>query len=149
MRRIGAGEASRAVESHARTIGLPVFGAQLVPDQTAAAALKDKKVLAFAGIGRPEKFFDTLKAAGAEVVEARGFDEHQRYSAGDARDLLAAAKARGLLLVTTEKDVARMQGDATMTELAATARVLPVQLQFNDEAAVRVLLERTLKRARA
>lgn len=147
--RVGVGEASRAVESHAGTIGLPVFGAQLVPDQAAAAALKDKKVLAFAGIGRPEKFFDTLKAAGAEVVEARGFDDHHRYSAADARELLTAAKARGLQLVTTEKDLARMQGDAVLTELSANSRVLPVRLQFDDEAAVRMLLERTLKRARA
>ncbi len=147
--RVGAGEASRTVVSHARMIGLPVFDAQLVPDPAATAALKNRKVLAFAGIGRPEKFFDTLQAAGAEVVGARGFDDHHRFSADEARKLLAAAKARGLQLVTTEKDLARMQGDATLTELAATARVLPVRLQFDDEAAVRVLLERTLKRAGA
>jgi tetraacyldisaccharide 4'-kinase len=146
--RVGAGEASRAVESQAVTTGLPVFSARLTPDSTAATALKGAKVLAFAGIGRPEKFFETLRATGANIVETRSFDDHHRFSANDAQRLLAAAKARSLLLVTTEKDMARMQGDPALAELAAQATSLPVQLSFEDLEGVRRLLERTLRWAR-
>ena len=46
--------------------------------------------------------------------------------------MLASAKARGLQPVTTEKDLARMQGEPSLNELAAAARTLPVQLEFAD-----------------
>jgi tetraacyldisaccharide 4'-kinase len=136
------------VESQAGVTGLPVFGARLVPEPAAAAALKGKKILAFAGIGRPEKFFETLKESGAEIVERRSFDDHHRFTSDEARELLVAAKTRGLLLVTTEKDFARMQGDPALAELAAQATALPVRLMFDDVEGVRRLLERTLRRAR-
>ena len=146
--RVGRGDASHFVETQAKAAGLPVFAAQLAPDAEAAASLKGRKLLAFAGIGHPEKFFATLRSLGANVIDARSFADHHRYSAAEARALLASAKSRGLTLVTTEKDLARMQGEAALTELAAAARALPVRLQFNDEGAVRSLLERALKRAR-
>jgi tetraacyldisaccharide 4'-kinase len=82
------------------------------------------------------------------VIEARSFADHHRYSAAEARDLLAAANNRDLMLVTTEKDRARMQGDAALKELAAAARALPVKLQFDDEGSLRSLLERALRKAR-
>lgn len=146
--RVGAGEASRTVESHASTVGLPVFAAKLTPDAQAAAMLRGTKVLAFAGIGRPEKFFASLRGLGADVVETRGFDDHHRFFASEARELLAAAKARELLLVTTEKDFARMQGDVALTELAARATTLPVRLEFENEEGMRRLLEQTLRQTR-
>jgi tetraacyldisaccharide 4'-kinase len=146
--RVGAGKGSGPVEDRARMMGLPVLGAQLVPDEGALAALKSKPFLAFAGIGRPEKFFETLKAAGAVVVESRSFADHHRYTADEARELIGAAKKSNLSLVTTEKDLARMRGDAAIEKLAAQSSTLPVRLQFDNEAAVKALLERTLKRAR-
>ena len=127
---------------------LPVFAARLVPESEAAAALKGKKVLAFAGIGRPQKFFETLKAVGAEILETRSFGDHHRFTADEARELLDAAKARGALLVTTEKDAARMQGDPALAELASQATAMPVRLVFEDVEGVRRLLERTLRWAR-
>jgi tetraacyldisaccharide 4'-kinase len=146
--RIGTGEASNSVEQQAKSAGLPVFAARLVPDAQSAAALKGERLLAFAGIGRPKKFFDTLRALGADVVEGRDFADHHRYSASEARELLLAARVRKLTLVTTEKDHARMQGDTALAELAAAARTLPVRLEFNDETAVQSLLERALAGAR-
>jgi len=146
--RVGAGEASRTVESQAGAMGLPLFGARIVPEPEAAVALKGQKVLAFAGIGRPEKFFASLRELGADVVEACGFDDHHRFSVDEARDLLTAAKARGLVLATTEKDMARIQGDPALAELAAQATTLPVRLEFEDVEGVRRLLERTLRWAR-
>jgi tetraacyldisaccharide 4'-kinase len=127
---------------------IPVFSARLVPDKESASALAGKAVLAFAGIGHPEKFFATLAAAGAQVAEARPFPDHHRYSPAEAGDLLEKARARNLVLVTTEKDQARMHGDAALAELARTVRVLPVRLVFNREAEIRAALADALARAR-
>ncbi|MEX2128300.1 MAG: tetraacyldisaccharide 4'-kinase [Xanthobacteraceae bacterium] len=128
---------------------LPVFIAKLVPDAATAMILSGKKALAFAGIGHPEKFFTTLADIGVEAVERMSFPDHHRYSAKDVRTLINAAATRGLVLLTTEKDLARMQGDPAQLELAAAARTLPVRLEFSDDVAVRRLLEAALAKARA
>ena len=145
--RVGRGEASDFIEAQAKAAGLNIFAADLAPDPRTAASLKGRKLLAFAGIGHPRKFFATLRALGAVVSDARAFADHHRYSAADVRDLLETAKGRGLTLATTEKDLARMKGDATLAELAVQSIALPVRLQFEDEEGVRKLLERALKRA--
>jgi tetraacyldisaccharide 4'-kinase len=146
--RVGAGAAGEAVAEIAADMGVPTFGARLVPDPAAAAKLSRKSVLAFAGIGHAEKFFATLAETGAEIIERRVFADHHFYSAKDAAALLAIVRARGLLPVTTEKDRARMGGDPALAELASVTRALPVRLVFDDEAVVRALLQRALKRAR-
>ena len=61
-------------------------------------------ILAFAGIGHPEKFFATLAAAHAPVVRTVSFSDHHRYTDAEAAELIAAAEAKNLRLVTTEKD---------------------------------------------
>ena len=146
--RVGRGEASSFVEEQAKAEGLEVFAAELTPDPQVAAQMKGRKLLAFAGIGHPQKFFATLRSLGAVVSEARGFADHHRYGAAEARELLEIAKAGGLMLVSTEKDLARMKGDAALNELAAQSTALPVRLQFEDEESVRELLRRALKQRR-
>jgi tetraacyldisaccharide 4'-kinase len=146
--RVGRGEASSFVESQARAAGLKIFAADLAPDAAVAANLKGRKLLAFAGIGHPQKFFSTLRSLGAVVSDAREFADHHRYGAAEARELLETAKARGLMLVSTEKDLARMQGDAALNELAAQSIALPVRLQFENEESVQELLRRALKQRR-
>jgi tetraacyldisaccharide 4'-kinase len=126
---------------------VPVLAANILPDP--ALKLAGKKVLAFAGIGRPEKFFATLTAAGAEVKETHSFPDHHRFSAREARRLLAAAEAKSLAPVTTEKDFARMQGDPALAKLAESVTALPVRVKFADDGAVRKLLEQALARGRA
>lgn len=117
----------------ARARRLPLFHATLEPDQTAVAALAGTKVLAFAGIGDPAKFFATVAAAGIEARIHRGFGDHHRYRADEAAALLAEAARNGLAPLTTEKDLARMQGDANLAELAARTRALPVTLRVTEE----------------
>jgi tetraacyldisaccharide 4'-kinase len=146
--RVGEGGAAEQVLKRANAKGVPALSARLIPDKRVAATLAGRKVLAFAGIGHPEKFFATLRGVGAEVVDARAFSDHHRYSARDAREILASAKAGGLQPVTTEKDLARMQGEPSLNELAAAARTLPVQLEFSNPDAMRTLLERALAMAR-
>ncbi|MDO8533528.1 MAG: tetraacyldisaccharide 4'-kinase [Xanthobacteraceae bacterium] len=145
---VGAGAAGATVAEIAAGMGIAALGARLMPDPAVAAKLSRKSVLAFAGIGHPEKFFATLAETGAEIIDRRVFADHHFYSAGDAAALLAIVRARGLLPVTTEKDQARMAGDPALAELASVTRALPVRLVFEDEAAVRALLQRALTRAR-
>jgi tetraacyldisaccharide 4'-kinase len=128
---------------------LPVFSARLVPDPATAMIFSGKKALAFAGIGHPEKFFATLGEAGIETVERMSFADHHRYTAEDAWTLMNAAAARGLVLMTTEKDLVRMHGDPALLELAAVTRALPVRLEFSDDVPIRRMLGAAIEKARA
>ncbi len=118
--------------------GLPVLRARLVA-RGAAARLRGRKVLAFAGIARPAKFFAMLEALGAEVVEAEAFPDHHAYGAAEIEALVARAAALGAVPVTTEKDAVRLAA-----ELRAGIEVLPVAVQWNDPEAVDRLLDRVL-----
>lgn len=115
--------------------GVPVFHGRLEPDQTAVEGLRGQSVLAFAGIGDPEKFFATLEGAGIDVRERRRYADHHVYLRPEAEDILASADRGGLVPVTTEKDRVRLQGDIAVAELAATARSLPVTLVIDEAAA--------------
>jgi tetraacyldisaccharide 4'-kinase len=142
----GKGAAGEAVAALAAKKGIPVFAAKIVPDRIAAEKLKGRQVLAFAGIGRPEKFFRTLADIGAKVAERRAFPDHHPYSSREAQELLASAKAGGLLLVTTEKDQARIARATELTALHAASATLPVVLEFDDAAALMQQLSGVLRR---
>jgi tetraacyldisaccharide 4'-kinase len=110
-----------------------VFRARLVPDPAALAGLRGSRVLAFAGIGHPEKFFATLERGGIGVVARHPYADHHRFTAAEATALIAEANREKLVLVTTEKDVARLVGDDRVAALAQEARALPVRLVLEDE----------------
>jgi tetraacyldisaccharide 4'-kinase len=116
-----------------------------VPDANAVARLKGKPLLAYAGIGRPEKFFATLQAIGGDVAARRAFPDHHPFSASEAGELLSAARAGNLTLVTTEKDRARMRGNAALNELAQASQVLPITLRFGDEESLKSILRRAFR----
>ncbi|RVU16697.1 tetraacyldisaccharide 4'-kinase [Methylobacterium oryzihabitans] len=130
---IGDGEPGERLAREAAGRGLPVLRAALVPDLEAAAALRGRPVLAFAGIGRPEKFFATLAEAGADLRRTRAFADHHRFTAPEIAGLVAEARRDGLALVTTEKDRVRLPAD-----LAVAA--LPVTLAFAEPDRLRACL---------
>jgi tetraacyldisaccharide 4'-kinase len=131
------GEPSGAEAVLAAAPGLQVFQGRLEPDAQAVAALRPHKVLAFAGIGDPEKFFGTLTEAGIDVRARQAFADHHRFSGAEAADLIVRARRDGLALVTTEKDLARLKGEAGLRALAEQARALPVRLVANEADAFR------------
>ena len=88
---------------------LPVFSGRLKP---LPFDLENKRVLAFAGIGHPEKFYQTLKSLGYILVATRDFADHHAYTATDLEALRAEAAAQGLSLVTTEKDYVKLPDSA-------------------------------------
>ena len=90
-----------------------------------AAWLKGQRVVAWAGIGAPQRFFAMLRRLGAEVAAAVAFRDHEVPGTAAARRLLALAEAQGALLVSTEKDLARLEGAAgILADLAAATRPL-------------------------
>lgn len=95
-------------EAIAQSARKPVLRASIAPEPTAAAGLAGARVVAFAGIGRPEKFFGALAGIGAEVAATRAFPDHHRFSRRDLAALQALAAAHDARLVTTEKDAARL-----------------------------------------
>ena len=140
MLTVGDGPAAAAIESAAALRGLSLFRGRLVPDAASVAALKGSRVLAFAGIGDPEKFFATVADAGVNVGMRRGFPDHHRFTAADAQSLLAEAERAGLTLVTTEKDFVRLAHRRTLAALAERTHVLPVALTIDDEDRLRRLV---------
>jgi tetraacyldisaccharide 4'-kinase len=130
---IGDGPAALPIAAAAETRGLDRFHGRLVPDAAAVAALKGRRVLAFAGIGDPDKFFATLADAGIEAAVRRSFPDHHPYSGSEAAALLGEADRADLLPVTTEKDLVRLASTRASAELAARCRALPVTLAIEDE----------------
>lgn len=109
----------------------PVLRAALTPTVVAPAGA----LVAFAGLARPEKFFDTLAALGAQLEETIPFADHHFYQADDLALLQQLAQERAATLITTEKDAARLS-----PEWRARVAVLPVVARFADEAALDALL---------
>ncbi len=112
---------------------LPVLRANLVPD--CAEPLGRRPVIAFAGIGRPEKFFRSVLSLGAEMVGSHAYPDHHVYATKEASALLAEAANKGAKLVTTAKDFVKLP-----PALRAACLVVQARLVWEDEAALEMLL---------
>lgn len=143
---VGDGHGADEVAEQVRARSRPVFHARLVPEQSAVSALKGRNVLAFAGIGDPEKFFRTAADAGIAISDRCAFPDHHRFGAEDAGELIMRAEHSGLALLSTEKDVARMHGDPLLQALAARVHTLPVTLVIEEAGELRRLVMSKLRR---
>lgn len=141
---VGTGSAAVAVATAVAARGNPVLSAQLKPDAGSLEALGGKHVLAFAGIGDPGRFFRTLRGAGIDVVRERVFADHHPFSPGEIEALVAEARADGLTLVTTEKDLVRLRHAEAARDIVA----FPVTLEFDDAAQLRKFIANRLFQAR-
>jgi tetraacyldisaccharide 4'-kinase len=129
-------------EAEAHEVGAahsPSLAAELSPIDGGRFA--GARIVAFAGIGRPGKFFDTLRALGANIVSAEPFPDHHPFRPTEIARLHETAKHEGAKLVTTAKDWVRLP-----PTLRAGIKVLDVEIRWRDAEAVERLLSGVLSR---
>ncbi len=118
----------------------PVFEATLQPTGD-TTWLHGQRVLAFAGLARPEKFYATLESLGAELVGRYNFPDHHAYSDRELDTLCYAAEKADAIPVATAKDAVKFP-----PAFRERIRVLPVALQFSDAASFQNWLQSALPR---
>ena len=133
--------ADRTGAASALPASLPVLRARLEAGP-ATRLLAGRKVMAFAGIARPAKFFTTLEEAGADLRDRVAFPDHHRYSKPELGRLLHRAEGQGAIAVTTAKDAARLPW-----AIRKRVHVADVVLVWDDQAAIGRLLDTVLNAA--
>lgn len=142
---IGDGVAATGVASLVHGHGGKVFTARLKPEASSVQALQGKRVLSFAGIGDPGRFFRTLRNAGVDVAVEKAFGDHHPYVASEIDAMVAQARSESLTLVTTEKDLVKLRGMPAAAEIIGFA----VALDVEDKEGLRSFVRESLNRARA
>lgn len=132
---IGEGEAADPLIRAAARAGRAIVRAHLQPVRV--KEWQKAPLLAYAGIGRPQKFFASLAGIQAPVAKTTAFPDHHRYTETDAERLIAHAEAAGLRLVTTEKDMARLAGaTGAVGRLRERSTAFAVGVRFENSVAV-------------
>ncbi len=143
---VGDGDAEGRVHALAQEVSLPVLASRIVADAD-SGWLKNKPLVAFAGIGHPDKFFRTLEDLGGRLMERIPYPDHHVFTQADAENLLRLASDHGAQLVTTQKDFVRIEGGAELQMLKKHSQALPVRLQFRDEKAAKKIISRAIRPA--
>jgi tetraacyldisaccharide 4'-kinase len=132
---IGEGDASDLLIRAAARAGRAILRARLKPARV--REWRKSPILAYAGIGRPEKFFASLAAVHAPIGKTVAFPDHHSYTEAEAERLIAHAQAAGLRLVTTEKDLVRLSGaGGALGALRDRSAAFAVILEFENSVAV-------------
>lgn len=140
--RMGEDKAGEAVVRLAARAGRPIFEA--ATRARGADKFAGRRFLAFAGIGHPDKFFDTVAHAGGEVVMTRSFSDHHFYSNDELKELVDMAAGADLELITTAKDFARLRNGTAPKDLLDKLNVLEIDAVFENALATKRIIEETL-----
>jgi len=145
--RMGEDKAGEAVVRQAARAGRPIFEAWM--QARSADKFAHRRFLAFAGIGHPDKFFDTVTQAGGEIVMSRSFPDHHFYSNDELRELAQTAQNADLELITTTKDFARLRNGIAPQDLVDKLNVLEIDAVFENSIATKRIIDETLDGWRA
>lgn len=121
---------------------LPILKAHIVPAE-GADDIAGQPVIAFAGIGRPDKFYQTLESLDCKVLARHDFDDHHLYTHDDIRPILKEAAETSALAVTTAKDFIRIPIDQRQD-----IHTLNIALHWEDPDALEKLIEEALAHGR-
>ena len=118
---------------------------QVLVHVEADANLPNRPVVAFCGLGLPDKFYAHLRAQGLRLAKTMNFPDHHGYDEKDLALLQKLAKEHNAVLVTTAKDAVKLPRD-----FMHEAEVYVAQLQLNakDMTPVYSLVVQTLQRKR-
>lgn len=141
--RMGEGSAADMIVRQAARAGKPVFDARSRPRDPGRFA--GRRFLAFAGIGHPDKFFDSVSGTGATVAQSRPFPDHHFYAADELEELLTTAQAGGLELITTAKDAVRLRHGAASPDFLQRLNVLEIETVFDQELAPARIIRETVE----
>ncbi len=145
--RIGDGDAADTVVRQAAKAGKTIYVAGTVPAKK--MHLQGKRVLAFAGIADPDKFYDSLTKAGAVISLARNWPDHHFFADDELAELNQTAEAGDLVLVTTEKDAMRLaRGSEIARKVLEKALVFRIEVAFDQPDAPQRIIEATLENFR-
>ena len=141
---VGSGENADEVLERASKAKIATVDADIKPLNT--EQLSGLPILAYAGIGHPQKFFDSLINCGLNVVHGVGFADHHRYKNGEIKKLLKIAEQESLTLVTTAKDYARLAGltGENVAMLQEQSKVFEVEMVLTDSESLRTMLKQML-----
>ena len=96
--------------------------------------LRNRKLVAFCGIGRPEKFFSMLKKLDLDIIQEYSFPDHHFYSNRQLNKILDIAKKNDALLVTTEKDFVKIP-------VTFKRNIYPIDIELHLSKNKKLLLE--------
>lgn len=112
----------------------PVFNAHIKPGRILEP---QTPYIAFAGMGRPDKFLKTLQDMKINLIDFYAFADHHPYSEKEIQKLKESARMSGATLITTEKDMARLSSD-----LAEDIETLPISLIFDDPSSISAFIQK-------
>lgn len=142
---LGTGDAADHVVRLSARAAKPIYQAKTIPLN--ADKVAGKACLAFAGIGYPDKFFNTVAECGGWLSLTRSFGDHHLYSDEELRELIEAAETMDLELVTTAKDAARLaNSSATAREILNKLIVLEIGVEFDPPSSPASFIDETKKR---
>jgi tetraacyldisaccharide 4'-kinase len=119
---------------------LKLLKADIIPDPKIVKNLEHKRIVAFAGIGIPEKFFSTLKKLNLELIETVKYPDHKNYDVKEIKNLMNLAEQKNALLVTTEKDMKRI--NSLKIDVFKNIVSLPIQVKFENQALIKKIVEK-------
>jgi tetraacyldisaccharide 4'-kinase len=146
--KVGNGHAADPLVRMAAKAAKPVFVAAIKPQEP--QDFRGRRVLAYAGIADPAKFFRTVEALGGEIVLQRSFPDHHHFSEDEISDLLQDANRENLQLVTTAKDAVRLNGhQGRAEELLWNSLVIEIDMVFDDPNATATIIDTAVGNCRA
>lgn len=121
----------------AKRINLPIFKGQIEEVKTIS---NKREVLAFAGIGRPQKLYSSLEKCGLKVAQTIDFPDHHYYTRDELKEIINIAKKNNFDIYTTSKDFVKIP-----TDLQSFFKVLQIQIVWEDEKALTDFIKQYIK----